>query len=65
MIETHDEGAVTYEQCPNGGGMRCKCGKCAECGNPKHTAIHGPMFGKEAGSRPAGHQFKPRSEQPQ
>ena len=51
------EGAVTYEQCPDGGGMRCKCGRCAICGNPKHTAIHGPAFGGKAGDKPASHEF--------
>ena len=59
------KGAVTYEQCPNGGGIRafyrrypgCGCGKCALCGYPKHTAIHGPALGAGPGSQPWGHEF--------
>lgn len=51
------EGAVTYEQCPYGGGTRCKCGRCSACGYPMHTAIHGPTYGQPAGSKPYGHLF--------
>jgi hypothetical protein len=52
------EGAVTYEQCPYGGGPgRCQCGTCAVCGHKKHTSIHGPSQGEPAGSEPVGHEF--------
>lgn len=52
-------GAVTYEQCPNGGGNKCRCGNCKVCGFPKHTAIHGPKHGQKAGSEPHGHEYQP------
>lgn len=56
--EPKPTGAVTYEQCPNGGGTRrCKCGICAYCGHAKHSAIHGPLFRETAGSKPYGHEF--------
>ena len=60
-------GAVTYEECPTGGGERrrpwvnhhyCGCGLCVKCGFPKHTAIHGPRFGAGPGSEPWGHEFE-------
>jgi hypothetical protein len=54
-------GAVTYEQCPDGGGpRRCKCGRCARCNNKKHTAIHGPVNGGGPGSKPYDHEFVPQ-----
>lgn len=59
MTADQDTGAVTYEQCPTHGGGWCKCGRCAERGFHKHTAIHGPRYGQPAGSKPWGHVFKP------
>jgi hypothetical protein len=50
-------GAVTYEQCPNGGGKQCRCERCGRCNFRKHMAIHGPVYGKGAGSKPWGHEF--------
>lgn len=52
-----NQGAVTYEQCPKGGGARCRCGKCTKCGWQKHMTIHGPLDGESAGSKPWGHEF--------
>lgn len=53
-------GAVCLESCPTwrarGG---CRCGICAKCGNQKHTAIHGPVMGEKAGSKPWGHEYVP------
>lgn len=37
----------------------CKCGVCAVCGHPKHTAIHGPFLGEPPGGPPWGHQYVP------
>jgi len=51
-------GATDHNECPDRygrGGLRCKCGKCARCGWPKHTAIHGGVIG--GGDRPYGHRF--------
>jgi hypothetical protein len=55
-------GAVCYHDCTtrNGRGV-CRCGKCAACGWPKHTAIHGPAYGQGRGSKPVGHEFQPEA----
>lgn len=52
-------GAVLHEDCPTRGGARrdCRCDFCAVCGYRKHTAIHGPLAGNGAGSRPWGHRY--------
>ena len=53
-------GAVTYEECPRGGGTGtrgCLCGYCSTCGWAKHTAIHGPVMGQGPGSTPVGHEY--------
>lgn len=39
----------------------CRCGKCAVCGYPKHSGIHGPVFGQPPGSEPWGHEYVPRA----
>lgn len=56
-------GAVDLDACPDGpprrvSSMPCRCGACAECGSPKHSAIHGPVFGEGPGTKPWGHEFK-------
>lgn len=57
-------GAVDLDDCPDrkprpARRTMCSCGRCAVCGHPKHTAIHGPIYGQPPGSRPYGHQFVP------
>ncbi len=55
-------GAVDYKECPRGGGEgKCRCGKCAVCGWPKHSAVHGPLFRCEPGTKSWGHDFVPVS----
>ena len=49
-------GAVDFSECPSGGN-RCKCAKCAKCGNWKHTAVHGPLIYGLPGSKPWDHEF--------
>jgi hypothetical protein len=51
-------GAVDFRECDRAVG-RCRCGRCAVCGNQKHTAIHGPLCGQPPGSKPWGHRFVP------
>jgi hypothetical protein len=56
-------GAVDWRLCPFRGGRndRCRCGEfCERCGEPKHMAIHGPLFGEPDGSIPYGHRFVAR-----
>jgi len=51
-------GAVDFEECPSTARPRhCKCGRCAKCGYPKHTSVHGPVLGAEPGSKPWDHEF--------
>lgn len=54
-----ENGAIDLTKCPQYVHRRrgCRCGSCAICGYPKHTAIHGPVNGGAPGSRPYGHQF--------
>ena len=57
-------GAVDLSRCPQRlrGILRssyCRCRKCSVCGFPKHTGVHGPVFGKEPGTKPWGHKFSP------
>ncbi len=54
-----ETGAVDDAECPQRGGLRCRCGKCARCGHPKHTAIHGPLYGQPPGSKPYGCRYEP------
>jgi hypothetical protein len=53
------DGAVDYAECHpcRTRWPACVCGRCRRCGYQKHTAIHGPMFGKLPGSEPFGHRF--------
>lgn len=57
-------GAVDLEACPDrnfNGRAACRCKpKCRVCGFGMHMAIHGPLLGEEPGSKPWGHEFKPR-----
>lgn len=51
-------GAVDLDACPTRGRRRlCRCGACLKCGFPKHTAVHGPVYGQPPGSKPWGHEF--------
>lgn len=55
-------GAIDWNECPYLIMMRrCRCGYCAVCNHPKHTAIHGPVYGEPPGSKPYGHEFISRS----
>lgn len=59
-------GAVNFKECPAGrtasGRLRaCPCGRCVICGEAKHTAVHGPVIDQPPGSKPWGHEFKPRA----
>jgi hypothetical protein len=55
-------GAVDADECPKRycGWRYCRCGACAVCGFHKHMAIHGPLLGQPAGSKPWGHEFTPQ-----
>jgi hypothetical protein len=59
---------IKIEDCPNYGltftrrTRKCKCLRCAICGNPKHTAIHGGIMGHENENVVWGHQYKPADE---
>lgn len=49
-------GAVDLEECvPH----QCRHGHCAVCGELKHKAAHGPVFGQPPGSPPYDHEFVP------
>jgi len=50
------DGAVDLSECPNL--RRCRCGRCARCGAPKHCSLHAPMWGELSGSSPWGHRFE-------
>lgn len=53
-------GATDYRECPQyAARRRCRCGACAVCGHPKHSAPHGACCGQPPGSEPWGHQFVP------
>jgi hypothetical protein len=56
------DGAVDMSDCSmvrrtKGGSLRCACGLCGVCGHPKHSAMHGPLYGGRPGSKPYGHRF--------
>ena len=51
--------AVDLKQCPTRYKGNCMCEKCVHCGYGKHTAVHGPLYGKSAGSEPYDHEFVP------
>jgi hypothetical protein len=57
------KGAVDISECPRFRGILgpsyCRCGKCSICDFPKHSGVHGPVFGSPPGSEPWGHEFKP------
>lgn len=58
-----ERGAVDYRECPKGGGAgRCRCGICAVCGFPKHSALHCAFYGQPAGSKPFDHAYVPKEE---
>lgn len=61
LLSNEQRGAVDFNECPEiGSKMRwgsCRCGPCAVCGHQKHTAVHGPMFGEPAGSKPWDHEY--------
>ncbi len=64
---TEREGvAVDPDECPQKGGPRCRCGKCAVCGWPKHTSAHGPYW-KDGVliQKPYLHEFKKQTENPE
>lgn len=65
-ITESEEGAVDMSECPKSGRTydKCKCGYCLLCGNQKHTAVHGPLFGEPPGSKPFDHKFEPSKEKP-
>ena len=35
----------------------CRCGACKICGFPKHSAVHGPVYGQPPGTKPWDHEF--------
>ena len=56
---------VDLKECPEyerrrGGTSHCRCGKCAECGHPKHSAIHACVHGQP--DKVWGHEFVPQAE---
>lgn len=55
------KGAVDLDACPSRTPKlrRCRCEKCDVCGQPKHSAVHGPSFGDPPGSKPWGHEYVP------
>ncbi len=53
-------GAVDLDACTTRRKTICHCQKCAVCGWGKHMAIHGPLYGQPPGSKPWGHEFKPK-----
>lgn len=63
IFSDETEGAVAYRDCPTrllDRYRNCLCKPvCAVCGQHKHTAVHGPLYGKQAGSKPWGHMFVP------
>ena len=64
-MEMELNGAVDIDACPirrirrNTIQWSCLCGLCALCGFPKHSAVHGPHFGQQAGSKPYDHEYVP------
>lgn len=59
-------GAIDFSECPQanertylGNKANCRCEKCAACGWNKHMAVHGPVYGQPAGSKPYDHEFVP------
>lgn len=54
-------GAVDIVACPTRTWGQCRClPMCDKCPNRKHTAVHGPLLGEPAGSKPYGHEYRPR-----
>lgn len=57
-------GAVDFDQCTRRYRRGCYCGRCAVCGFPMHSAVHGPVLGQPPGSKPFGHEFVPIVDEP-
>ena len=56
IFSDETEGAVALE-CDR----PCRCEPlCAICGQRKHMAVHGPLFGQPPGSKPWGHKYQSR-----
>lgn len=63
---TGEQKPVRFEDCPEyqqttftGRRVRCKCGLCSLCGNPKHSSIHGGTLGEPDKLWGGGHYFEP------
>lgn len=40
--------------------LQCRCKPvCSVCGQHKHSAVHGPIYGQPPGSVPWGHEYHP------
>lgn len=50
-------GSTDLLECPYGRRF-CHCGRCSICGNGKHTAAHGAIYGESPGGRPWGHTYR-------
>lgn len=58
--------AVDFDECDpdtRWGTRICRCGKCAVCGQPKHTSLHGGLYGEPKGGQPYHHEFVPANAQ--
>ena len=53
---------VDVSECPRHVDVykRCRCGKCALCDWPKHTAIHAGILGDTTRELVYGHTFQPQ-----
>lgn len=49
--------SVDLSECPREPG-KCRCEMCRYCGSRKHMSVHGPFYGKNAGSEPYSHEFQ-------
>jgi hypothetical protein len=57
--------AVNCDECPQGGGNRCRCEICAVCGYRKHMSVHGPYWrGETLIQEPWDHEFRLREPEP-
>lgn len=60
-VGVREQGAIAWEGCPTRRrkNWMCECEPCHVCGFGPHTVIHGPAYGKEPGSKPWGHEYRP------
>lgn len=58
LFSSEKRGALDIDICPTRRRGECCCAEvCSRCGWRIHASVHGPLYGRKAGSKPYGHKF--------